>query len=34
MSSCVYPDSNKVSNRWLDERYDRASQKDYWDGED
>ncbi len=32
--SCVYPDSNKVSNRWLDERYDRAAQKDYWDGEE
>lgn len=32
--SCVYPDSNKVSNRWLDERYDRAKQKDYWDGEE
>jgi len=32
--SCVYPDSNKVSNRWLDERYDRAATKDYWDGED
>ncbi len=31
--SCVYPDSNKVSNRWLGERYDRAAQKDYWDGE-
>ena len=32
--SCVYPDSNKVSNRWLGERYDRAAQRDYWDGED
>ena len=32
--SCVYPDSNKVSNRWLDERYDRAAQKDYYDGEE
>jgi uncharacterized cupin superfamily protein len=32
--SCVYPDSNKVSNRWLNERYDRAAQKDYWDGEE
>lgn len=32
--SCVYPDSNKVSNRWLGERYDRAAQLDYWDGED
>ncbi|MDP3739643.1 MAG: cupin domain-containing protein [Hyphomonadaceae bacterium] len=32
--SCVYPDSNKVSNRWLGERYDRAAQKDYWDGEE
>lgn len=31
--ACVYPDSNKVSNRWLGERYDRAAQKDYWDGE-
>jgi uncharacterized cupin superfamily protein len=31
--SCVYPDSNKVSNRWLGERYDRAAQRDYWDGE-
>ena len=31
--SCVYPDSNKVSNRWLGERYDRAAQKDYYDGE-
>ena len=29
----VYPDSNKVQVRWLDERYDRASQRDYWDGE-
>ncbi len=32
--SCVYPDSNKVSNRWLGERYDRAAQRDYWDGEE
>jgi uncharacterized cupin superfamily protein len=32
--SCVYPDSNKVSNRWLGERYDRAAQKEYFDGED
>jgi len=32
--SCVYPDSNKVSNRWLDERYDRSAQREYWDGED
>lgn len=32
--SCVYPDSNKVSNRWLGERYDRSAQRDYWDGED
>lgn len=32
--SCVYPDSNKVSNRWLGERYDRAAVRDYWDGED
>ena len=32
--SCVYPDSNKVSNRWLGERYDRAATKDYWEGED
>jgi len=32
--SCVYPDSNKVSNRWLGERYDRAATRDYWDGED
>jgi uncharacterized cupin superfamily protein len=31
--SCVYPDSNKVSNRWLGERYDRAAQREYWDGE-
>jgi len=31
--SCVYPDSNKVSSRWLGERYDRAAQRDYWDGE-
>lgn len=31
--SCVYPDSNKVSNRWLGERYDRAAPRDYWDGE-
>lgn len=31
--SCVYPDSNKVSNRWLGERYDRTAQRDYWDGE-
>ncbi len=32
--SCVYPDSNKVSNRWLGERYDRAARMDYWDKED
>ena len=32
--SCVYPDSNKVSSRWLGERYDRAAQRDYWDGEE
>lgn len=32
--SCVYPDSNKVSNRWLGERYDRAATREYWDGED
>ncbi len=32
--SCVYPDSNKVSNRWLGERYDRSAQREYWDGED
>ncbi len=32
--NCVYPDSNKVSNRWLGERYDRAATCDYWDGED
>lgn len=32
--ACVYPDSNKVSNRWLGERYDRAAQREYWDGED
>ena len=32
--SCVYPDSNKVSNRWLGERYDRAAQRDYWHGEE
>jgi len=31
--SCVYPDSNKVSSRWLGERYDRAARRDYWDGE-
>ena len=31
--SCVYPDSNKVSNRWLGERYDRAATRQYWDGE-
>ena len=30
----VYPDSNKVQVRWLDERYDRAAKRDYWDGED
>ncbi len=24
---CVYPDSNKVSNRWLGERYDRSAQR-------
>jgi uncharacterized cupin superfamily protein len=32
--SCVYPDSNKVSNRWLGERYDRAARREYFDGED
>ena len=32
--SCVYPDANKVSNRWLGERYDRAALRDYWDGEE
>jgi uncharacterized cupin superfamily protein len=32
--SCVYPDSNKVSNRWLGERYDRSAQREYWDGEE
>jgi uncharacterized cupin superfamily protein len=32
--SCVYPDSNKVSNRWLGERYDRSAQKDYYAGEE
>ncbi len=31
---CVYPDSNKIGLRWLDERYDRAAVRDYWDGED
>jgi uncharacterized cupin superfamily protein len=31
--ACVYPDSNKVSNRWLGERYDLRATKDYWDGE-
>jgi uncharacterized cupin superfamily protein len=31
--SCVYPDSGKVSNRWLGEVYDRGARKDYWDGE-
>ena len=31
--SCVYPDSNKVSNRWMNERYDLRAVKDYWDGE-
>jgi uncharacterized cupin superfamily protein len=30
----VYPDSNKVQVRWLDERYDRAAQRRYWDGEE
>ena len=30
----VYPDSNKVQVRWLDERYDRGAKRDYWDGED
>jgi uncharacterized cupin superfamily protein len=30
---CVYPDSNKVNVRWLGERYDRAAQREYWDGE-
>jgi hypothetical protein len=23
-----------VQVRWLDERYDRAAKRDYWDGED
>jgi uncharacterized cupin superfamily protein len=32
--SCVYPDSNKVSNRWLGERYDRAAQMEYFDREE
>jgi uncharacterized cupin superfamily protein len=32
--SCVYPDSNKVSNRWLGERYDRGAVRDYYDGEE
>lgn len=27
--SCVYPDSNKVSSRWLGERYDRAARREY-----
>jgi uncharacterized cupin superfamily protein len=30
----VYPDSNKVQVRWLNERYDRGAKRDYWDGED
>lgn len=30
----VYPDSNKVQVRWLDERYDRAARLDYWEGEE
>jgi uncharacterized cupin superfamily protein len=30
----VYPDSNKVQVRWLDERYDRRARREYWDGED
>lgn len=30
---CVYPDSNKVQVRWLNERYDRRTLLDYWDGE-
>lgn len=30
---CVYPDSNKVSVRWLGERYDRAATREYFDGE-
>ncbi len=30
----VYPDSNKVQVRWLDERYDRSAKREYWDGED
>lgn len=30
----VYPDSDKVQVRWLDERYDRAARRDYWDGEE
>ncbi len=29
----VYPDSNKVQVRWLNERYDRRTLLDYWDGE-
>jgi hypothetical protein len=32
--SCVCPDLNKVSNRWLGERYDRSAQRDYWGGEE
>jgi len=32
--ACVYPDSNKVSSRWLGERYDRAARREYWDGEE
>ena len=30
----VYPDSNKVQVRFLDERYDRAAKREYWDGEE
>ena len=30
----VYPDSNKVQVRWLDERYDRRVRLNYWDGEE
>jgi len=30
--ACVYPDSNKVSSRWLGERYDRAARREYRDG--
>jgi uncharacterized cupin superfamily protein len=30
----VYPDTNKVQVRWLDERYDRSALRSYWDGEE